>query len=85
LSFSENGINFATSSWDDKSVKLWDLRNLAEGNFKNVDNYSGGVVAFDRFGQHLAVGSTSLRLFNTKDLEEFARWDDHKDVITGVQ
>jgi len=85
LAFSENGINFATSSLDDKSVKLWDLRNLAEGNFKNVDSYSGGVVAFDRFGQYLAVGSTSLRLFNVKDLEEFARWDDHKDVITGIQ
>jgi len=64
---------------------LWDLRNLEEENFKLVDDKSGGAVNFDQFGQFLAVGTNSLRLFNVKNLEEFARMDTHKDIITSIQ
>ena len=85
MNFSENGTNFATGSYADKTVKLWDLRNLEEENFKIVDEQSGGAVNFDQFGQFLAVGTTSLRLFNVKNLEEFSRWETHKDIITSIQ
>ena len=85
MSFSENGVNFATGSLGDRTVKLWDLRNLSEENFKIVDENAGGCVNFDQFGQFLAVGTTSLRLFNVKDLEEFVNLDSHKETITSVQ
>lgn len=85
MSFSENGVNFATGSIFDKTVKLWDLRNLGEENFKLVDEHSGGVVNFDPFGQVLAVGTTAVRLYNVKTLDEVGRLDEHKDVITSIQ
>lgn len=85
LNFSENGINFATGSYADKTVKLWDLRNLEDGNFKMVQQNAGGVVNFDQFGQFLAVGTNSVRLYNVKDLSEFGRIDGHKDAITSIQ
>jgi len=85
LNFSENGINFATGSHADKTVKLWDLRNLNDDNFKIVEQNAGGAVTFDQFGQFLAVGTNSVRLYNVKDLQEFGRLDGHKDSITSVQ
>ena len=85
MNFSENGVNFATGSHEDKTVKLWDLRNLGEGNFKLVDENAGGVVSFDQSGQVLAVGTTSLKLYNVKDLNEFHRFNNHTDVITSIR
>lgn len=78
-------MNFATSSYGDKTVKLWDLRNLEEDNFKIVNDKSGAAVNFDQFGQFLAVGTNSVKLYNVKNLEEFAKIDGHKDTITSIQ
>ncbi len=45
----------------------------------------GGALAFDRSGRYLAIGTTSVFLYNVKTNEEFAKFTAHKDNITAIR
>lgn len=85
LSFSENGYYLATASTDGE-VKLWDLRKPLNIQTLKCDG-PANAVCFDRTGQYLAVGSSTLKVYNfeTKSsLKSTIELSDHTGAVMGV-
>ena len=85
IAFSENGFYLATGSAD-KTVKMWDLRRLADPIFAS-EQISGEVnrVTFDHSGQYIAVAGADIQVYSVKDsLSHVARLSGHKGSVTGV-
>eukprot|EP01008_Symbiontida_sp_HLA12_P002590 NODE_52_length_1556_cov_267.960223_g49_i0.p1 GENE.NODE_52_length_1556_cov_267.960223_g49_i0~~NODE_52_length_1556_cov_267.960223_g49_i0.p1 ORF type:complete len:474 (-),score=65.91 NODE_52_length_1556_cov_267.960223_g49_i0:75-1496(-) len=85
LSFSENGFYLATSSADGQ-VKLWDLRRLT--NFRTLsfeDNAPVQCTVFDYSGNYLAIGSSNIKLYSTKQWSEIKVFPQHTAAVTDVQ
>lgn len=85
LSFSENGYYLATGSRDG-AVKIWDLRKPLNIQTLTVDG-PVNAVRFDSTGQYLAVGSSSLQVFNFETKSSLAptcELKDHQGAVMGV-
>ncbi|CAO3669219.1 unnamed protein product [Rhizopus stolonifer] len=84
LAFSENGYIVATAS-EDNLVKLWDLRKLSNTKTFTLDEgYKVQSLAFDDYGQYLAVGGNDVRVFKAKDGSPIATYADNTSDITGL-
>ncbi|KAI8988144.1 WD40-repeat-containing domain protein [Mycotypha africana] len=84
LAFSENGYILATAS-EDNLVKIWDLRKLANTKTFTLDeNYKITKLAFDDYGQYLAVGGNDVRVFKAKDGSAITAFQDNTADITGL-
>ena len=82
LSFSENGYYLATGSTD-QTVRLWDLRKLA--NFAQIDAGAPvGAVQFDYSGKLLAVGAAGLSVYETKGWGSHVDFGGQKAPLTGA-
>ncbi|CAO3597311.1 unnamed protein product [Absidia cylindrospora] len=85
LAFSENGYILATASTDNL-VKLWDLRKLSNTKtFTLDDDYKVHSLAFDSYGQYLAVGGSDVRVLKAKDGSTLATFADNSAEITGMK
>ncbi|ORZ23035.1 WD40-repeat-containing domain protein [Absidia repens] len=85
LAFSENGYILATASTDNL-VKLWDLRKLSNTKtFTLDDDYKVHSLAFDSYGQYLAVGGSDVRVLKAKDGSALATYADNSAEITGLK
>mmetsp|Transcript_8125 Transcript_8125/g.17660 ORF Transcript_8125/g.17660 Transcript_8125/m.17660 type:complete len:498 (-) Transcript_8125:255-1748(-) len=85
LSFSENGYYLATGS-QDGTAKLWDLRKAINFHTVNVGTPVNNV-AFDHFGQYLAVCSSSVKVLNFADkttLVDTVELGDHEGPVMGA-
>ncbi|KAG1150156.1 hypothetical protein G6F37_002160 [Rhizopus arrhizus] len=84
LAFSENGYIVATAS-EDNLVKIWDLRKLSNTKtFTLDDGYKVQSLAFDDYGQYLAVGGNDVRVFKAKDGSSIATFSDNTADVTGL-
>ncbi|KAI8886102.1 WD40 repeat-like protein [Backusella circina FSU 941] len=84
LAFSENGYILATAS-EDNLVKIWDLRKLSNTKtFTLDDGYTVSSLAFDDYGQYLAVGGNDVRILKAKDGSAVTSFADNTADITGV-
>ena len=88
ICFSENGYYFATAS-SDKTVKLWDLRNLEDPMFVNEKSDSEMMaVSFDRSGEYLASCGKDVQVYNVKSsvntVEHIVRLSGHKGSVNGL-
>ncbi|SAM08568.1 hypothetical protein [Absidia glauca] len=85
LAFSENGYILATAS-KDNLVKLWDLRKLSNTKTFTLDeDYKVHSLAFDNYGQYLAVGGSDVRVLKAKDGSPLATFTDNSAEITGLK
>lgn len=85
LSFSENGYYLATAA-EDSTVKLWDLRRLT--NFKTISLDEGAEVTalnFDHSGSYLAVGGSTVSVYNTKSWDLLKTLTNPTGLVTGVR
>ena len=86
VSFSADGRLLATSSVQEKNVKLWDLRKLGEDTYRILSDNVNGVVSFDRSGRYLAVGDgANLLLYNARTLDQISKISAHQNKITGIK
>ncbi|CEI89930.1 hypothetical protein RMCBS344292_04266 [Rhizopus microsporus] len=84
LAFSENGYIIATAS-EDNLVKLWDLRKLSNTKTFTLDEgYKVNTLAFDDYGQFLAVGGNDVRVFKAKDGSPVTTFSDNTSDVTGL-
>ncbi|CEG80296.1 Putative Pre-mRNA-processing factor 19 [Rhizopus microsporus] len=84
LAFSENGYIIATAS-EDNLVKLWDLRKLSNTKTFTLDEgYKVNTLAFDDYGQFLAVGGSDVRVFKAKDGSPVTTFSDNTSDVTGL-
>lgn len=84
LAFSENGYILATAS-EGNLVKLWDLRKLSNTKTFTLDEgYKINSLAFDDYGQYLAIGGTDIRVLKAKDGSSIATFNDNTAEITGL-
>ncbi|KAI8343592.1 WD40-repeat-containing domain protein [Chlamydoabsidia padenii] len=85
LAFSENGYILATAS-KDNLVKLWDLRKLSNTKTFTLDSdYKVHSLAFDNYGQYLAVGGSDVRILKAKDGSLLSSFTDNSAEITGLK
>lgn len=85
IAFSENGYILATAS-EDNLVKIWDLRKLSNTKTYTLDDgYKVETLAFDDYGQYLAVGGTDVRVLKAKDGSPIATFNDNSSSVTAVQ
>jgi pre-mRNA-processing factor 19 len=74
----------ATAS-EDNLVKIWDLRKLSNTKtFTLDDGYKVQSLAFDDYGQYLAVGGNDVRIFKAKDGSSVATFSDNTADVTGL-
>merc|ERR1712060_704442 len=86
LSFSENGYYLASASRDG-TVKIWDLRKPINIQTLQVKEGYANAVRFDSTGQYLAVGGSTVQVYNFKTKSSLAatvELKDHAGVVTGV-
>ncbi|KAK4514628.1 uncharacterized protein ATC70_002229 [Mucor velutinosus] len=84
LAFSENGYILATAS-EDNLVKIWDLRKLSNTKTFTLDEgYKVESLAFDDYGQYLAIGGNDVRVLRAKDGSSIATFSDNTAAITGL-
>ncbi|CEP09201.1 hypothetical protein [Parasitella parasitica] len=84
LAFSENGYIVATAS-EDNLVKIWDLRKLSNTKTFDLDEgYKVESLAFDDYGQYLAIGGNDVRILKAKDGSSIATFNDNTATITGL-
>lgn len=85
LKFSENGFLLATAAED--GVKVWDLRKLQI--FKTIqfepEYYPINQISFDNSGYYMAVAGNDLRIYQTKQWENLAVFNDHTAAVTDVK
>jgi pre-mRNA-processing factor 19 len=75
----------ATAS-KDNLVKLWDLRKLSNTKTFTLDeDYKVHSLAFDNYGQYLAVGGSDVRVLKAKDGSPLATFTDNSAEITGLK
>jgi pre-mRNA-processing factor 19 len=66
-------------------VKIWDLRKLSNTKTFTLDEgYNVKSLAFDDYGQYLAVGGTDVRVLKAKDGSAVTSFNDNTGDITGV-
>ena len=86
MKFSPDGRFLATSSIKKKTVKLWDLRKLADDTYRIVGDNVEGVLSFDTSGKYLAVGDgANLLLYNVRTLDQITKISAHQSKITGIE
>ncbi|KAI8647221.1 WD40-repeat-containing domain protein [Parasitella parasitica] len=84
LAFSENGYIVATAS-EDNLVKIWDLRKLSNTKTFTLDEgYKVESLAFDDYGQYLAISGNDVRILKAKDGSSIATFNDNTATITGL-
>ncbi|KAI9484030.1 MAG: WD40-repeat-containing domain protein [Benjaminiella poitrasii] len=84
IAFSENGYILATAS-EDNLIKLWDLRKLANTKTFTLDEgYKVNSLAFDDYGQYLAIGGTDTRVLRAKDGSDIVTFNENTSEITGL-
>ncbi|KAI7903503.1 WD40-repeat-containing domain protein [Cokeromyces recurvatus] len=84
IAFSENGYILATAS-EDNLVKLWDLRKLANTKTFTLDEGCKiNSLAFDNYGQYLAIGGTDIRVLKAKDGSDIVTFNENTSEITGL-
>merc|ERR1712139_18866 len=87
LSFSENGYYLASASRDG-TAKLWDLRKpIMIQSLTICEGAAANAVRFDSTGQYLAVGGSSVQVYNfvTKSsLGATTELKDHDAAVMGV-
>ena len=64
---------------------MWSLRSLADENFTLISENQGGSVQFDRSGRYVAIGTSSLELFDVKTAKQFAKFGLGKERLTGIR
>ncbi|KAI8059124.1 WD40-repeat-containing domain protein [Gongronella butleri] len=85
LAFSQNGYILATAS-EDQLVRLWDLRKLQVSKTFTLDaDYKVHSLAFDAYGQFLAVGGSDVRVLKAKDGSQLASFADNSAEITALK
>ncbi|KAI8364772.1 WD40-repeat-containing domain protein [Radiomyces spectabilis] len=85
LTFSENGYILATAS-EDNLIKIWDLRKLSNTKTFTLDEgYKVHSLAFDEYGQYLAIGGTDVTILKAKDGSPLASFSDNAAEITGLK
>jgi len=86
VSFSEDGRLLATSSLEEKNVKLWDLRKLGDDTYRILSDNVNGTVSFDSSGRYLAVGDgANLLLYNARTLDQITKISAHQSKITSIK
>lgn len=66
-------------------VKLWDLRKLSNTKTFTLDEgYKVNTLAFDDYGQFLAVGGNDVRVFKAKDGSPVTTFSDNTSDVTGL-
>ena len=81
LSFSENGVYFASSSFKDNVVNLWDLRKSQT--FKKIElpeNFEIRSLKFDQTGSFLGIVGSSTIIYNMKTWSILAEFNENTDV-----
>jgi pre-mRNA-processing factor 19 len=86
LSFSENGVYFASSSFKDNIVNLWDLRKSQT--FKKIElpeNFEIRSLKFDHSGTFLGIVGTSTLIYNMKTWSMVAEFNENTDIVTDIK
>ena len=86
LSFSENGVYFASSSFKDNVVNLWDLRKSQT--FKKIElpeNFEIRSLKFDQSGSFLGIVGSSTIIYNMKTWSILAEFNENTDVVTDLK
>jgi len=86
LSFSENGVYFASSSFKDNVVNLWDLRKSQT--FKKIElpeNFEIRSLKFDHSGTFLGIAGSSTIIYNMKTWSILAEFDENTDIVTDIK
>ncbi|KAI8877031.1 WD40 repeat-like protein [Backusella circina FSU 941] len=84
LSFSGNGYILAVAS-QDNLVNIWDLRSLRNTmTFKLDKSYKINSLAFDGYGEYIAVGGTDVRVLSAKTGFLISQFTDNTNDITAV-
>ncbi len=85
ISFSENGVYFATSSLKENHVNLWDLRKSQI--FKTIElpeKYDIRNIRFDHSGLYLGIAGSSTVIYHMKSWDVVAEFKDNTDLVTDV-
>jgi pre-mRNA-processing factor 19 len=86
LSFSENGVYFASSSFKDNVVNLWDLRKSQT--FKKIElpeNFEIRSLKFDQSGTFLGIVGSSTIIYNMKTWSILAEFNENTDIVTDIK
>lgn len=86
LTFSENGVYFASSSLKDNVVNLWDLRKSQT--FKKIqlpENFDVRSVKFDHSGTYLGIIGTSTYIYHMKSWNLIAEFKENTDLVTDIK
>jgi pre-mRNA-processing factor 19 len=86
LTFSENGVYFATSSFKDNVINLWDLRKSQT--FKKIElpeNFEVRSIKFDNTGTFLGIAGTSTLIYHMKTWNLVAEFKENTDIVTDIK
>lgn len=90
VAVNEDGVTVAAAT-SNSTVVLWDIRKYKEapgiltmGGVPASKAVPINDIAFDRFGNYLAIGMDTVRLWNWRDRAELATLSSHIGPVTGV-
>lgn len=90
LAFNEDGVTLAAAT-SNSTVVLWDFRKVSEplavltmANIPAAKPVPVNAIAFDRYGNYLAIGMDTVRLWSWRDRTELTTLSSHIGPVTGL-
>lgn len=86
LTFSENGVYFASSSFKENVVNIWDLRKSQTiRKIELPENFEIRSIKFDHSGTYLGIAGTTTYIYHMKTWNLVAEFKENTDIVTDIK